>query len=98
MEYQLVLYDDNNQIIAITSPITNVVVNGNSVSWDSGRAEGINTNFIVVPASENVGQVGDTLSQDIIAKDQKSSLLSKEEQLKEQIVALQEAMNFLLGI
>lgn len=98
MEYQLVLYDDNNTIIDVTKPITNVVVEGDCVSWASGRAEGIKTNFIIVGIDEPVGEPGEQLPQELIDKDNKPTLVSKEKNLQEQIKSINEAINFLLGL
>lgn len=98
MEYQLILYDDNNTIINVTKPITNVEVDGDCVKWSDGKAEGIKTNFIVVGIDEQVGEVGEQITQAVIDKDKKNDLLSKEAMLTEQIKALQEALNFLLGL
>lgn len=98
MDYQIVLYDDQNVILNVVKPVSGVVVEGNDVRWNSGSLIGINTNFIVVDINEPVGEVGEQLTQDVINKDKKSFLISEVDQLKEQIISLQEAINFLLGL
>lgn len=97
MEYQIVLYDDQNVIVNVYKPVTGVLVENNNVRWDTGSLIGINTNFIVIDANEPIGEIGEQLSQETINKDKKY-LLNEVANLKEQIKSLQEVINFLLGL
>lgn len=96
--YKLVTYFDDLTIDHIESGLSNVQVEGKKVTWDGGGIDHININFIIVEDSVEVGQKGDTLTQEIINHDKKHGLKGEVVKLKEQMNETQNAIDFLLGL
>lgn len=96
--YQLVTYFDDLTIDHVENGLENVQVDGKKVTWQGGGVDSININFIIVDDSVEVGQKGDTLTQEIINRDVKSGLKSEVVKLREQMIKTQQVIDFLLEI
>jgi hypothetical protein len=98
MAYQVVLYDDEQVITDVLSPLEKVVVEENNISWAGGGLIDVKSSFLVLDQSIAVGKVGSKLDVSFSALDQKSNLKSNLSKLQTDIKATQEAINFLLGL
>lgn len=64
---QLVIYDSTNKVIDVEVVLSDVIVDGNSVSWGNNAygIYGINSSFGIFPDGTNVN-IGDILTTDQI--------------------------------
>lgn len=64
---QLIIYDSANKVINVSEVLSDVVINGNSVSWGNNAygIYGISSSFGILPDG-SVVKVGDTLTSDQI--------------------------------
>lgn len=91
---QLVIHDQGTVLNAVSS-LSSVEVQGNNVKWHDGEMRDIQKQFVILPPEVVVGS---TLTPEQLAKDMKTSLPPREQQLQQQINQIQETINFLLGL
>jgi hypothetical protein len=85
---QLVLHDQGN-VLEVTPSLSGVVFNGNEVSWIGGKKGPIHCDFVIL---EDHVEVGETLTAEQIAMDQRHACKS----LEEQVLTMQQVMNVML--
>src|SRR5689334_11004048 len=98
MAYQVVLYDENDVIVDVLSPLEKVEIEGNSVLWAGGGLVEVKSSFLVLDESVSIGEAGSILESTLKNLDQKKNLKSEISKLQTDIQANQEAINFLLGL